>query len=104
MSGDLRQTAASLGNVSSNLADTSGLLRQVLSSTGSIGTSLAVISGPSDGGLARVNQALRPLNDALVGSRDQLGNLDATLRSVNGNLTNICRSTVINLMHGRQAC
>ena len=102
--GSIIHVASQLGTVSGDLADTSGLLRQVLGSAGAIATSLETLSGPSAGGLARINQALGPLGTSLAGTRDQLGNLDTTLRSVNGHLTNICESTVINLMHGRQPC
>lgn len=104
VSGDLRQTASTLGTVSVSLADTSQLLRQALTSTSSIGSSLTLISGSADGGLVPINRALAPLNSSLAGSRDQLGNLDTSLRSVNTHLTNLCNATVINLLHGRQAC
>lgn len=101
---DLADSAPKLSEITSKLADTSELLTSILSSTTTIDGNLRVLRGTSSAGVGRTNTTVASIIGALQPTRSGLDNILSGLHSVDGHLYDICRSTTINLLHGRQPC
>jgi archaellum component FlaC len=104
VSDNLTETSDLVEPIASRLSDTSALLRQILGSTGRIHSSLVEVNGMKDSGLEGVEALVRSINDHLMRTSGDLGNILEGLTDINGHLDGICRSTAVNLLHGAQSC
>jgi len=101
---DLGDSAPKLTQITSKLADTSQLLTSILRSTSAIDSNLRILQGGSSAGVGKTNATVASIVGALQPARSGLDNILSGLHSVDGHLYDVCRSTTINLLHGRQSC
>lgn len=104
VSDNLTATSDLVDPLAAGLLDTSALLRQILGSTGRIRTSLVEVNGSTDTGLAGIEALVRSINAHLSRTSGDLGNILDGVTDINLHLENVCRSTAVNLLHGRQSC
>ncbi len=109
VAGNLVTSAQLIDPISADLSGISNLLAAVLTSTGPIHDSLVAINGHPTGpegptGLVGVHGNMEKLDRVLDSMRKDLGDVVSTNRNINNDLTRICHSTAINVLHGPQPC
>ena len=98
ISGTLVGASRSAGSISTSLVDTSNVLLNVHGIAQSIDGTLETIQNPDSRGTALITPQVNDINNSLIGTEQDLFNINLQLKETNRHLTNICTSPTLSLL------
>jgi hypothetical protein len=97
-SGVLIGAGQSAATISASLIDTSNVLLNVLGVVQSIDGTLESIQNADSRGTALVTPQVNDINNSLIGTEQDLFNINLQLQETNRHLTNICTSPLLSVL------
>jgi hypothetical protein len=97
-SGVLIGAGQSAATISASLIDTSNVLLNVLGVVQSIDGTLESIQNADSRGTALVTPQVNDINNSLIGTEQDLFNINLQLQETNRHLTNICTSPLLSIL------